>query len=564
MKYLIGLVFSLSVISAIAAQSPSVAVEAKNGMVVCVSPAAADVGVAILKKGGNAIDAAVAVAFALAVTWPEAGNIGGGGFMHIWPGTGKQPTVIDYREMAPAKSTATMFIDAKADAFSHLSAGVPGTVRGLEMAHKKYGRLSWKDCVEPATQLAINGVSINAALAKRINDVMADSKTTNAEFIRVYGKNGSKTDRWADGDLLKLPDLGKTLGRIRDLGAIGFYESTIAKLIADEMKTGNGIMTVADLANYVAIERPSIATSYRGYTVYTPPLPSGGGVIVAESLNILQQFDVKKHPRESAETIHLMSEAMRRAFADRAKFMGDPKFNEDAGFLTTVEHAKKRAATIDLNKRTPSDQLEDAVPLSAMTANSEGSSTTHFSIVDQNGMGVSNTYTLENSFGSRIVVRGAGFILNNEMTDFNIRPGVTTKSGGVGTKPNRIAPGKRMLSSQCPTIVTKEGKLFLLTGSPGGRTIPNTVLSILVNVLDYDMEIQAAVDSPRHHHQWFPDRIMMERIKDRANIAGTLKSMGHDVVNNRQGDGHTIQIDPKSGMFRGAADHRIDGQAAGY
>jgi gamma-glutamyltranspeptidase/glutathione hydrolase len=537
------------------------AVEAKNGMVVCVSPAAADVGVAILKKGGNAVDAAVAVAFAMAVTWPEAGNIGGGGFLHVWPGNGQAPAVIDYRETAPAASTPTMFVDAKAGGDSHLAAGVPGTVRGMHVAHRKYGKLKWAELIDPAVSLAKNGFPVTAGLADRMNGVLAEPKVTNAEFIRVYGKGGSKTAKWVAGDTMTLPDLAATLALIRDNGPDGFYSGPTAEKVAAEMKRGNGIMTMIDLANYQAVERRSIATTYRGHTVHAPPLPSGGGVILLESLNILNEFDLAKQPRFSAPTIHLMSEAMRRSFADRAKFMGDPAFNPSVDFLISPEHAKARAATIDRTKASRSDTLPDSVRL---TEPKERESTTHFSIVDATGMAVANTYTLENSFGSRIVVTGAGFLLNNEMTDFNIRPGITDAKGTVGTEPNRIAPGKRMLSSQCPTFVAKDGKLLLVTGSPGGRTIPNTVLNIVVSVVDYGMDVQAAVDAPRHHMQWFPDRIMLERMKDRADVAEALRKMGHEVVNNRQGDGHTILIDPKTGTRRGAADRRLDGKAAGY
>ncbi|MFO0936235.1 MAG: gamma-glutamyltransferase [Gemmataceae bacterium] len=543
------------------AQSPRKAVEARNGMVVCVSPPATEVGVEILKKGGNAVDASVAVALAMAVTWPEAGNIGGGGFFHVWPGQGKPSTVIDYREMAPAASTATMFIDKKADDLTHLAAGVPGTVRGLEMAHKKWGSLPWRELVEPSVQLAQNGFRMTASLANRLNNVLSDKKTTNAEFIRCYGKNGTLKDKWQAGDTLKLPDLAKTLAAIRDQGSDGFYKGDVAKLIAKEMASGNGIMTEADLAAYQAIERPSITTRYRGHDVSTTPLPSGGGVVLLESLNILGTFDLKKHDRFSAETIHLMSESMRRAFADRAKYLGDPAFSPFPEFLLSAEHAKKRASTIDPAKASRSESLPDSVPLQDRP---EGTSTTHFSVIDHNGMAVSNTYTLENSFGNRIVVRGAGFLSQQRNDRFNIRPGLTNRTGSVGTKPNVIEPSKRMLSSMCPTFVAKDGKLLLITGSPGGRTIPNTVLNVVVNVVDYGMDAQAAVDAPRHHQQWFPDRITLERTKDRADVVDRLRAMGHTVINSRQGDAQTIRIDPVSGVYQGAADSRIDGKAKGY
>ena len=545
------------------AQSPAPrhTVTATNGVVVCVSPPSADAGLEILKKSGNAVDAAVAVGLSMAVTWPEAGNIGGGGFFHLWPGNGKDPVVYDYRELAPAASTPTMFVDRNADAYTHLAAGVPGTVRGLALAHATHGKLPWKDVVEPAVKQASEGFVVTAGLASRMNGVLAEARTTNAEFIRCYGKNGTKTVKWQAGDVMKLPDLAKTLVAIRDHGPDGFYKGDTARLTAEEMKRGNGIMTEADLANYVAKVRVPLKTTYRGHEVYSPPAPSGGGVTVIEVLNILESFDLKKHDRFAVETIHLMSEAARRAFADRAKYVGDPDVVNVPAFLTTKEHAKKRAATIDVAKASPSATLPDSVPL---TGPDESESTTHFSVIDKNGMAVANTYTLENSFGNRIVVKGAGYLLNNEMTDFNIRPGVTNRQGTIGTEPNRIAPGKRMVSSMCPTFVAKDGKLLLVTGSPGGRTIPNTVLNVVVSVVDYGMDARAAVDGRRTHHQWFPDRIVMEGLKDRATVAERLKAMGHTVSGSRQGDAHTIVIDPKTGAFHGAADPRLDGKAVGY
>jgi gamma-glutamyltranspeptidase/glutathione hydrolase len=536
-------------------------VVATNGAVVCVSPPAAEIGLAVLKQGGNAVDATVAVAFALAVTWPEAGNIGGGGFMHVWPGAGKPPVVFDYRETAPAKSTPKMFVETKAGADSHLSCGVPGTVRGMAMAHAKYGKRPWKDLIDPAVKLATDGFPVTAGLAGRMNGVLLERTLSNKEFVRVYAKNGSIKERWQAGDIMKLPDLGKTLARIRDDGADSFYTGVTADLLVNEMIRGQGIVTKEDLQNYRAIERPSLSVNYRGHTVYAPPLPSGGGVILLESLNILDRFPLARHPKESPETIHLMSEAMRRAFADRAQYMGDPAFVKPIDHLLTANHAERWARTIDPAKASKSEELPGAVPLSDIP---EGESTTHFSIIDKDGMAVANTYTLENPFGSRIVVRGAGFLLNNEMTDFNIRPGITNRAGTVGTEPNRIAPGKRMLSSQCPTFVARDGQLRLVTGSPGGRTIPNTVLNIVVNVVDYGMDARAAVDAPRHHQQWFPDRIQLERMTDRVAIEAGLRARGHQVAGSRQGDAHSIVVDPKTGKFMGAADRRLDGASLGY
>ncbi len=528
---------------------------AKNGMVVCVSPLAADVGVEILKQEGNAVDAAVAVAFAMAVTWPEAGNIGGGGFMMIGP-PGQEPTCIEYRETAPASATATLFADGKVNGFDHKASGVPGTVRGLALAHKRFGKLPWKLVVMPAVKLAEEGFAINAVLAGGLNRILADAKTTNAEFKRVYGKPGG--ERWKPGDKLVLADLGRTLRAIAEKGPEAFYLGESAGLLVAEMKRGGGLITADDLASYAARERKPIHTTYRGFDIYGAPPPSSGGIGLAEMLNILECFELRKHDRWSPEVSHLLIESMKRAYCDRARHLGDPEFTTIPDTLTSKDYAKKLAAGIDLNRATPSEKLAPDIALAP-----EGDSTTHFSIIDRNGLAVSNTYTLENSYGSRVVVRGAGYILNNQMTDFNPRPGITTRGGTIGTKPNLIAPGKRMLSCQSPTLVYKDGKPLLITGSPGGRTIINTVLCMMVNVLDFDMPVQEAVDAPRLHHQWFPDSVRFEGVKEHADLVEKLRSKGHAISGQRQGDAHTIWIDPKTGLYHGAADRRIDGKAAG-
>jgi gamma-glutamyltranspeptidase/glutathione hydrolase len=537
------------------AQPPArTTVESKTGMVVCVSPIAADVGADILKRGGNAVDAAVAVAVAQAVTWPEAGNIGGGGFMMIGP-PGREPTCIEYRETAPAAAKPDLLADGTVSPYSHKVAGVPGTVRGLALAHQKFGKLPWKDVVTPAVKLAEGGFPVNAVLAGGLNRVLADARTTNAEFRRVYGKPGG--GRWQAGDTLTLADLGRTLRLIAEQGADAFYTGDLADKLESEMKAGGGLITKADLAAYKARERKPIHTTYRGYDVYGPPPPSSGGTVLAEMLNILETFDLKKQGRWSPETTHLMAEAMKRGYADRARYLGDPDFTSIPAHLTTKEYAKKLAAGIDPAKPTPSATLAPEITLDV-----EGDSTTHFSVVDKDGMAVSNTYTLENSYGNRVVVRGAGYILNNEMTDFNPKPGLTTRGGLIGTKPNRIEPGKRMLSSQTPTLVFKDGKPVLVTGSPGGRTIINTVLCVVVNVIDFDMPVREAVDAPRMHHQWFPDELRFEGVQKYPDLVAKLRGMGYTVTGQRQGDAHSIWID-KTGVYHGAADKRIDGKAAG-
>jgi gamma-glutamyltranspeptidase/glutathione hydrolase len=540
-----------------AAQPPaSQPVEARNGLVVCISPPAADVGVEALKKGGNAVDAAVATAFALAITWPEAGNIGGGGFMLVAP-PGREPTCFEYRETAPAAATRDLFADGTVTNRDHKTTGVPGTVRGLALAHQKYGKLPWKDVVMPAVRLAEEGFTVNAPLARRLNRVLAEPRTTNAEFKRVYGKPGGGA--WQAGDTMVLKDLGRTLRLIAENGPDAFYSGELAELLEKEMKAGGGLITKADLAAYRAKERKPVHTTYRGHDVYGPPPPSSGGVALAQMLNVLENYDLKKHGRWSPEVSHLMIEAMKRAYCDRARFLGDPDFVKVPDHLTSKAYARKLAAGIDLLKATPSEKLAPEITLAG-----EGESTTHFSVIDRDGMAVSNTTTLENSFGNRVVVRGAGYLLNNEMTDFNPRPGVTTRAGLIGTPPNQVEPGKRMLSSMTPTLVLKDGKPVLVTGSPGGRTIINTVLCVVVNTIDFDMPVQDAVAAPRLHHQWFPDAARFEGVKQHPDLVAKLKAMGHEVTAHQQGDAHTIRVDPKTGAYLGAADRRIDGKAAGY
>lgn len=544
----------LAVSSIAFAQPPREPVVAVSGMVVCVSPPAAGVGVEILKKGGNAVDAAVAVAFAEAVTWPEAGNIGGGGFMMVAP-PGGDVTCFDYREMAPAAATADMFAAGKIGGFDHKVSGVPGTVRGLALAHRRFGKLPWKDVVMPAVKLAEGGFTVNAALAGRINPVLA-SGTLNVEFKRVYGKPGGT---WQAGDTMVLKDLGRSLRLIAENGPDAFYTGELAELLEKEMKAGGGLITKADLAKYEAKERKPIRTTFRGHDVYGPPPPSSGGIAVAQMLNILEPFELKKLGRWSPEANHLIIEAMKRAFCDRARHLGDPDFVKIPESLMSKDYAKKLAAGIDRTKPTPSELLAPDIAIAP-----EGEDTTHFSVIDKDGMAVSNTYTLENSFGNRVVVRGAGYILNNEMTDFNPRPGVTTHGGQIGTPPNTVAPGKRMLSSMTPTIVQKGGKPVLVTGSPGGRTIINTVACVVLNVVEFDMPVRQAVDAPRTHHQWLPDVARFEGMKQHPDLVEKLRVMGHTMAPARQGDAHTIWIDPATGRYHGAADGRIDGKAAGY
>lgn len=529
-------------------------VEFKNGVVVSVSEPGTDAGLAILKQGGSGVDAAVATAFALAVTHPAAGNIGGGGFMVVHPPKGS-PTVFEYRETAPAAAARTMF--KKGDSpHTHRVVGTPGTVRGMALAHQKFGKLPWKTLVMPAVELAEKGFTLDKHHADSLNKMLDQSKKF-AEFQRVFARNDGKS--WKSGDRLVQTDLARTLRLLAEEGPDAFYTGKIADLFVAEMKAGGGLITKDDLAKYQAMQREPIHGTYRGYDVYGPPPPSSGGTCLVQMLGILETFDLKKHDRFSPQTLHLMIEAMRRSYHDRAVHLGDPAFTKIPPHLTSKDHIVSLARSIDLTKATSSESLAKDIPLTA-----EGDSTTHFSIIDKDGLAVSNTYTLEHSYGSRIVVKGAGFLLNNEMTDFNWRPGVTTKAGMIGTEPNTIAPGKRMLSSQTPTILAKDGKVILVTGSPGGRTIINTVLNVVVNVVDYEMPIQQAIDAPRLHHQWFPDEAKFEGTKQHADAIAALKAMGHRVGAARQGDAHSIWINPKTGGYVGAADKRLSGKSAGY
>jgi gamma-glutamyltranspeptidase/glutathione hydrolase len=543
---------SFTILGALAADKPD---PKRHGMVVAVSAPGAETGRDILLLGGNAVDAAVATAFAMAVTYPSAGNLGGGGFMVVHPGHGAEPVVFEYRETAPAAAHSTMF--TKTDSiYSHKAVGVPGTVRGLWLAHQRFGRLSWKDVVAPAARLAEEGFTLSAGVADSINWVVGGSPEF-PELQRVLGKNGGGD--WHAGDRLVQPDLARTLRLIADRGPDGFYTGPVAEMIAAEMRRGKGLITMADLAAYHANERKPIHGTYRGFDVYAPPPPSSGGTCLVEMLNVLENFDLRGGGRWSPATLHLFIETMRRGYCDRARYLGDADFVAVPGYLTDKSYAKRLAESIDRTRATRSEDLARDIAITG-----ESDNTTHFSVVDGDGMAVANTYTLERTYGSRIVAKGTGFILNNEMMDFNWFPGVTSRDGTIGTPPNQIAPRKRMLSSQTPTIVARDGRVVLVTGSPGSRTIINTVLQIVVNVADFGMDARQAVDAPRLHHQWFPDRVRFEGIADNQAAVDKLRAMGHIVTGTRQGDAHTIYVDPKTGKLIGAEDRRIMGKAAGF
>ncbi len=538
-------------------------VRGHHGIVASASMHASEVGRDVLADGGNAIDAAVATAFAMAVTWPTAGNIGGGGFL-VWHGADGNVTSFDFREKAPLAASETMYLDEDGnipDNINHdsiLAVGVPGTVAGLELAHRRLGTKPWRELVEPAVRLARDGIPISWHLHDSFKGRKAfwdRYPSSAAVFLKADGSFYEPGDTW------KQPDLARTLQRIRKEGADGFYRGRTAGLIADFMAANGGLITREDLERYEAVEREPIRGSYRGYEIVSMPPPSSGGVVLVEMLNILEGFDLAAMGHNSAQYLHVLTESMRRAYADRAEYLGDPDFNEDmpVARLTSKAHADSLRGSIDLERASVSDPREFA-------ARYESPETTHFSVVDRHGNMVSLTYTLEWGYGSHIVVDGAGFLLNNEMGDFNAQPGVTDENGRIGTAPNLIAPEKRMLSSMTPTIVAKDGVPLFATGTPGGKTIINTTLQTILNVIDHGMNAADAIDAPRIHHQWLPDRTRMERLGFSPDTRELYESYGHTVRESGAiGSAMIVYRDPDTGIVQGAADRRAaDGGAAAY
>lgn len=535
---------------------------ASSGMVVCQSRYASAAGAEVLQEGGNAIDAAVTTAFVLAVTHPSAGNIGGGGFLVYRPSVGA-PTTFDFRETAPAASHPQMWIDAdgKYDRqrhhFSHQAVGVPGTVAGLHLAWSKHGKRPWKQLLLPAIRLASDGFPISHGLALDLERVIPRFKKYPASLAQ-FSKNGKPYEA---GDLLVQKDLAATLQRIADNGPDGFYKGRTAELIAAEMAANNGLLTLEDLAAYTAIEREPVVGKYRGYNIISMPPPSSGGVTLIQMLNILEGYDLRKSGFGSAETLHVMAEAMRRAYRNRALYLGDPDFNPEMPIkkMLSKDYAMELRRTITPKSASKSD-------VNGFDWPHESKETTHLSVVDKDRNAVSLTYTLENSYGSAIVVTGGGFLLNNEMGDFNPVPGLTSPTGLIGTKPNLTEPGKRMLSSMSPTIIVKDGQLFLVTGSPGGRTIINTVLQTILNTIDHQMDAQFAVNAGRIHHQWFPDRIQYESQRFSSDTLGILTEYGHPLSEiDRQGSAQIILRDVETNLLQGGFDlRRPDAAAVGY
>lgn len=567
-----ALLFSLTAVPAWVTPLPVVGaasrppVRGRFGMVASVSEIASRLGVDILKRGGNAVDAAVAVGLALAVVWPSAGNLGGGGFMVIRLANGKA-TAIDYREMGPAAAHRNVYLDEKGEyikessTYGHRAAGVPGTVAGLAFALEKYGTMKWAEVAEPARQLAANGFPVWYQLERSLQGA-SQQLARHPETRRIFLRDGRP---YETGEIFKQPELAATFERLIKHGPREFYEGKTAELIEASMRrAGNGRpwMTVEDLKNYKVVEREPLRATYRGYEIITMPPPSSGGVAMIQMLNILERYDLKTMGAGSSQAIHLMVEAMRRAFADRAHYLGDPDFVKvPVAALTSRAYADRLAATINLQRASTSQEVRHGQLLPH-----ESEETTHFTIVDKEGNVVANTYTLNDSYGNKITVEGAGFLLNNEMDDFAPKPGSPNAYGLIQGEANAVAARKRPLSSMTPTIVLKDGKLYFAVGSPGGPTIINTVTQVLINIIDHGMNIQQAIDWPRVHHQWMPDQIVYEPFGLAPDVIKALQKMGHKFVDRPRymGDAEAIMIEEKTGLRLGASDPRLDGRAVGY
>jgi gamma-glutamyltranspeptidase/glutathione hydrolase len=534
---------------------------AKNGMVVTGEEIATQVGVEVLQKGGNAIDAAVTVGFVKAVTYPQAGNIGGGGFMLIYSAKTKQVIAIDYREKAPAKATRNMFLDQKGKVnsnlsrFSHLSAGVPGTVAGMAMALEKYGTISLAEALAPAIAIAEQGFIINHKFSSSVKNRAKHLKKHSTTAAIFFKPDGSFYEA---GDRLVQTDLANSLKVIANKGIKAFYQGKIADLIVKDMQAHGGLISKQDLANYQPVVRKPIHGTYRGYDIYSMSPPSSGGVHLVQILNILENYNIGLLGHNTAASIHLMAEAMKRAYADRSKYLGDTDFvSVPITGLTSKQYAATLSQQINRQKATISQEILPGKP-----NHYESNDTTHYSIVDKDGNAVSNTYTINFTFGSGIVVKGAGFLLNNEMDDFSAKPGVPNAYGLIGGTANAIEPHKRMLSSMSPTIVLKNAKPFIVTGSPGGSKIITTTLQVIMNVIDHNMNIQEAVNAVRIHHQWLPDEIRIEKGLNNDTIK-LLTDMEHTVVTkNTMGAAASILIDNTT--LYGANDPRRQGIALGY
>ena len=554
---------SLLLVSSSFSEGGRTPLRVKNGIVTSASKLASEAGVEALKAGGNAVDAAVATAFALAVTWPSAGNIGGGGFM-VYHGDDGHATTFDFREKAPLAATERMYLSLDGNVVDNsnhigpLAVGVPGTVAGLWKAHQELGSLPWADLVAPAVKLARDGISINYSLYTgfaRSKPRFDQYPSSAAKFFKADGSLYELGETW------RQPNLAHTLELIQNNGADGFYKGENAERLAGFMADIGGIITEEDLLKYESQEREPVRGTYRGYDIVSMPPPSSGGVVLVEMLNILEGFDLADMGHNSADYLHVLTETMRRAYADRAEHLGDPDFNEGMPLqrLMDKDYAATLRASIDMDEASESRPADFAQIY-------ESEETTHFSIVDKEGNMVSMTYTLEFGYGSGIVVEGGGYLLNNEMGDFNAVPGVTTSRGLIGTAPNLVEPEKRPLSSMTPTIVAKDGKPIFTAGSPGGKTIINTTMQVIVNVIDHEMNIAQSVEAGRIHHQWLPDVTSIEAGSLSPDTVRLYEEKGHRVTE-RGGQGAAMAVyhDRENGLFEGAADSRRgDGAAVGY
>ena len=535
--------------------------EYRNGMVVSAHPEASQVGVDILKKGGNAIDAAVAVQFALAVVYPNAGNIGGGGFM-VYRGANGEVNALDFREKAAASASRDMYLDATGNPivdkslYGHLASGVPGSVDGMVEAHKKYGKLSWADVVQPAIDLAQKGFKITKRQAGELNSLhrkFMDFNPDGTAFVNLE-------HTWQENDLLVQKELCNTLKLIQEKGRAGFYEGAVADSVVAEMRRGKGLITKEDLKNYHSAWRKPVTGNYRGYKIITMPPTSSGGIALIQLLQSVEPYPLKKWGHNSDSTVQLIVEAERRVYADRATHLGDPDFYAvPQQQLLNAEYNKDRMTNFNWAAATPSSAV-----LAGEIKGIEHEETTHFSIVDHDGNAVSITTTLNGSYGSLVVVKGAGFLLNNEMDDFSVKPGAPNMYGLVGGEANAIAPNKRMLSSMTPTVVEKDGKLFMVVGTPGGSTIITSVFQTIINVIDFDMSMQQAVAAKKFHHQWLPDEVYVE--KDAVDSVSTLKleAKGYKIVPRGAIGRVDAILKTKWGAYQGGADPRGDDKVAGY
>ncbi len=531
-----------------------------NGAVVSGNAIASKVGLSILKQGGNAVDAAIATQLALAVVYPGAGNIGGGGFMvaHLTSGSGQGKNIsIDFRETAPAAASRDMYLDANGNPQmnlsqeGHLSSGVPGTVAGV-FAYMKYAKLPFKKLIQPAIDLAENGFSISAIQAENFNiNKEAFIKFNNSQPVFV------KTNAWIKGDVLIQKDLANTLKRIRDNGAKGFYEGETARLIVAEMKNGKGIITAEDLKNYKVKTRTPIVFNYKGNTVITMPLSSSGGIILEQMMMMTEKRNIASMKFETAQSVQLMTEIERRAYADRAKFLGDADFVK-----VPVKTLVSDAYLVDRMKDYVEGKAGNSKDIQGGKTGHESEETTHFCVIDKEGNAVSVTTTLNNSFGSKTVISGAGFLMNDEMDDFSVKPGVPNLYGAVGAEANAIAPGKRMLSSMTPTIVLKNNKPYLIVGTPGGTTITTSVYQTLIDILEFNMSTNDAVNKPKFHHQWLPDQIFVEEDFPEK-VRNELVMMGF-TIKEREPIGRTEVIKITGNKIEAVADKRGEDDAEGY